>query len=747
MSYEGAKVTGGTRPCTYKDIDMYGGRMRRMTDSQLIETFGKKPFHTHPYAAFENNGQVIFFDEPGNIFSCIIPTKIPKDRCVTCGGNKYLGMPICVRPTSITDEEKKLQSDYQKKKNLEIKTTRKERKSELVMINPMVGGSSSLDKDYSKTNRLVFEALPCLICIECRNAIEFGGFLEPFFGLNLLPKEVRGLDSNKFQRRTFPVGHVLLPDQEQKTLEVKYWTDRILWFSNPHTVDATPIQRQIIFEQLGLIIKNNKNYVLIGSNKVKALAIGRVFASLLHTLVALMVRKYNGTEKVSKDKFLFLMHAVQNVYACVKNILTPAIADEIKIMLIKWMCRKETENMFEHFSAPLFIASFIGNAQCVNYFQMCKLIKLMINERGMEHFDKDLAAGNRELALLRLYNGHVVNLANEMFFTKMLIGMMDKDFTNPQVIEELYKELSVVHNTTSLCSEYKDKVTPGLFAVLGLCGSMVKEKELGYIITFIKKTHRRQLAVVADDIRTLVPDIKTTFKVSTAVQTSTKATEDLLDKERKKHYGLPPLLHGRPAKLGHKECAYCGVTFPDKIKLIRHLEFMFGYNAEDPRFNEQESHRIACSLGSKFDFGPRSITGQKDLKMTAQKIIDENITTCPVIGCVFETTTTTDMMKHFASQVETFEVVHVPVKKGEKKQKPIKSEKISEEKVVADEDTDCRICMDQDYSTMFLPCGHVCSCSECAKKLKKCPICRTQIKAIFPLKDVPQIVQKEHAYK
>jgi hypothetical protein len=40
----------------------------------------------------------------------------------------------------------------------------------------------------------------------------------------------------------------------------------------------------------------------------------------------------------------------------------------------------------------------------------------------------------------------------------------------------------------------------------------------------------------------------------------------------------------------------------------------------------------------------------------------------------------------------------------------------------------CKICMDEDVDTVFLPCGHLVSCNSCARSLRNCPICRTFIR-------------------
>ncbi|KAJ8307050.1 hypothetical protein KUTeg_015134 [Tegillarca granosa] len=40
----------------------------------------------------------------------------------------------------------------------------------------------------------------------------------------------------------------------------------------------------------------------------------------------------------------------------------------------------------------------------------------------------------------------------------------------------------------------------------------------------------------------------------------------------------------------------------------------------------------------------------------------------------------------------------------------------------------CKICLDDDVSIVFLPCGHLATCVDCSHALRKCPICRVFIK-------------------
>ncbi|KAK7138171.1 hypothetical protein R3I94_013715 [Phoxinus phoxinus] len=54
---------------------------------------------------------------------------------------------------------------------------------------------------------------------------------------------------------------------------------------------------------------------------------------------------------------------------------------------------------------------------------------------------------------------------------------------------------------------------------------------------------------------------------------------------------------------------------------------------------------------------------------------------------------------------------------SERVEDPImKLEKLQREKL-------CKVCMDSDISTVFIPCGHLVTCQKCSESLDKCPIC------------------------
>ncbi|XP_033742579.1 baculoviral IAP repeat-containing protein 7-like [Pecten maximus] len=40
--------------------------------------------------------------------------------------------------------------------------------------------------------------------------------------------------------------------------------------------------------------------------------------------------------------------------------------------------------------------------------------------------------------------------------------------------------------------------------------------------------------------------------------------------------------------------------------------------------------------------------------------------------------------------------------------------------------TKCKVCLEEELKIVFLPCGHLCTCVDCASHLERCPVCREQ---------------------
>jgi len=41
--------------------------------------------------------------------------------------------------------------------------------------------------------------------------------------------------------------------------------------------------------------------------------------------------------------------------------------------------------------------------------------------------------------------------------------------------------------------------------------------------------------------------------------------------------------------------------------------------------------------------------------------------------------------------------------------------------------TICKICLVEEVSIVFLPCGHIVACAQCASALRRCTVCRKPI--------------------
>ena len=41
----------------------------------------------------------------------------------------------------------------------------------------------------------------------------------------------------------------------------------------------------------------------------------------------------------------------------------------------------------------------------------------------------------------------------------------------------------------------------------------------------------------------------------------------------------------------------------------------------------------------------------------------------------------------------------------------------------------CVACMERDKSVLFMPCRHLCVCTECSKEVVKCPVCTSGFSA------------------
>ena len=62
------------------------------------------------------------------------------------------------------------------------------------------------------------------------------------------------------------------------------------------------------------------------------------------------------------------------------------------------------------------------------------------------------------------------------------------------------------------------------------------------------------------------------------------------------------------------------------------------------------------------------------------------------------------------------------------KQSKDKNEDAQKESLVlSNNERNCKVCMMNEITILFTPCGHLVACKECASSLFQCPICRNKI--------------------
>ncbi|XP_063793314.1 E3 ubiquitin-protein ligase XIAP isoform X1 [Pseudophryne corroboree] len=83
-------------------------------------------------------------------------------------------------------------------------------------------------------------------------------------------------------------------------------------------------------------------------------------------------------------------------------------------------------------------------------------------------------------------------------------------------------------------------------------------------------------------------------------------------------------------------------------------------------------------------------------------------------------------VNYTSMEVFVSDLLYSQTENGDAKQREIENS-IEEKLRKLEEEKICKVCMDKAVSIVFIPCGHLVVCSDCAEALDKCPICCTII--------------------
>ena len=81
------------------------------------------------------------------------------------------------------------------------------------------------------------------------------------------------------------------------------------------------------------------------------------------------------------------------------------------------------------------------------------------------------------------------------------------------------------------------------------------------------------------------------------------------------------------------------------------------------------------------------------------------------------------------SNRSAIKIIDTEVMKADTGHPPVRAAPLSlPSKIFQDEnDASCAVCLTEDKSIVFIPCGHYYTCASCSDKLPKCPICRVVV--------------------
>ncbi|KAL3882079.1 hypothetical protein ACJMK2_028452 [Sinanodonta woodiana] len=153
-----------------------------------------------------------------------------------------------------------------------------------------------------------------------------------------------------------------------------------------------------------------------------------------------------------------------------------------------------------------------------------------------------------------------------------------------------------------------------------------------------------------------------------------------------------------------------------------------------PGNSDIQKYLLTDAAQSVLDMGYQPKLVQRAIERVLVKKASEELTGETIMEAVFEIEEEDKLQSnkpvslHSAEGDKSSEKGHEASGNTQAEGSQIDPEKIIREHRELRDATLCKICMENTISVVFLPCGHLVTCSDCAPAMRKCPICRALIK-------------------
>lgn len=176
-----------------------------------------------------------------------------------------------------------------------------------------------------------------------------------------------------------------------------------------------------------------------------------------------------------------------------------------------------------------------------------------------------------------------------------------------------------------------------------------------------------------------------------------------------------------------EKCLHAGKSKPSAVDI---MQILFDMEEEEESENDEdekvptETENIKGETGNRYQSTLEG--GDEENNNTYSQCTEEPLTAntvyrslSPVSAC--------DLPRPIEENLKSLSIQQEPIPQSFSQLELNQMNDLMEENRKLRESNKCKVCLDKDSNTVFLPCGHLATCAECATSLIKCPLCRQHI--------------------